>query len=58
MKKDFSFNKKITFLDIFKSIQPIARLITEEDEKVLKNLIDFKINKFLDSDNLELEFEF
>ncbi len=51
-------NKKISYLDIFLSIPYISSLITEDDKKVLKSLQDFKVNKFLESDNVELEFSF
>lgn len=48
----------MTFLDLFLSIPYLNSLITEDDKKVLKSLTDFKVNKFLDTDNIELEFEF
>ncbi len=36
----------------------INYLITDQDKKVLKHLINFSINKFIENDNVELEFEF
>jgi len=46
------------WLTVFKNVDKIASVISEEDEKILKHLVDVRLNMIENPMGFELEFEF
>lgn len=58
LQKEVVVQKSISYQSLFESITYLNQFITQKDKELLQHLVQFKINVFEDSDNIELEFEF